>query len=210
MPSSATHKFDHQWPRLVQPFAAFSRSIEVWDNKNFNTTDALLIKMDQILQFSNFLDSVFFWKSAKHHKHSFRVIFSIGSFSQTSVYRQEWSFWVWLKIKAFTCPKNKHCFAEMPFYQSIDLSRMTTGSALEQPRPSLKIDKTTGILMSLSIKSKWPSKLKCIALSSMENHLFAPINNLSSVFSNMSVLAWERQKNRHDCHWLRCLKHTAF
>ena len=36
--------------------------------------------------------------------------------------------------------------------------------------------------MTLSIESISLSKLGCIALSSMENYLFAPLNNLSNVF----------------------------
>ena len=78
MPSSAAHKFDRQWSRLFHPFAAVWRSIEFWDKKNFNKTDALLIKMDQIPQFSNFLKlRLFYWKSSNHHKRGFRVIISV-------------------------------------------------------------------------------------------------------------------------------------
>ena len=39
--------------------------------------------------------------------------------------------------------------------------------------------------MSLSIESKWPSKLGCVALSSVENYWFAPLNNLSGVYIYM-------------------------
>ena len=43
--------------------------------------------------------------------------------------------------------------------------------------------------MSLSIESIWLSKLGCIALSSMENYLFAPLNNSSSVVGQGSFVS---------------------
>ena len=77
-------------------------------------------------------------------------------------------------------------FPKMPFLQnwSINLGRMTTGSKLEQSVAwtLFKNWQNNWNLASLSIESKWPSKLVCVALPSMENYKLAPLNYLRSVY----------------------------
>ena len=75
-------------------------------------------------------------------------------------------------------PRNS-CYKNQP----IDLDRMTTGSKFEQSLTStlLKTGKTFGNFVSLSNESNLPSKLRRVAMTCMENCLFAPLSNLSSV-----------------------------
>ena len=106
--------------RLFHPFAAFRRGIQVWDNKTLNTTDTLLIKMEQILVFSNFWNWGFFlWKSIKHQKHDFWVFMSIGSPYQRFIFIEKkarfdicWNFQAFIPVL-----KNKHFLLKRHFYK---------------------------------------------------------------------------------------------
>lgn len=120
------HKFYRQWSELLHPFVAFWSSIELWDNTNFNTTDAVLIKMNQILQFWIF----WIWVCFFFVCFFFLVVYETSSiwfqsdhfhpvtFLNIQIYRQEWSFWAWMRFKSFSpFLKNKHCYTRAPYFR---------------------------------------------------------------------------------------------
>ena len=110
--------------------------------QDFNKTDTLLIKMDQNLQFLNFLKlRLFFWKSINHSKRGFRVIISIRWPYKTFPFIDKTgNFDFGKKFKGFLLFWKLSFFAPFFFFyktQTIDFSRMTTGSKFEQSVTSI-------------------------------------------------------------------------